>query len=130
MKNLRNNKGFTLIELMIVVVIIGILAALAIPKFSQTAKSAKKAEADPVLAQLCTLNEVYFERYNKNAAHADSLKQVGYAVPTKVDLFSAYTFVGGSSTTQAEGTATATGTAAVDNVSKEMTCADRKIVEK
>jgi prepilin-type N-terminal cleavage/methylation domain-containing protein len=41
---LRNNRGYSLIELMIVVVIIGILAALAIPKFIEATKKAKEAE--------------------------------------------------------------------------------------
>jgi prepilin-type N-terminal cleavage/methylation domain-containing protein len=47
---IRNTKGFTLIELMVVILIIGILAALAIPKFTNASAKAKFAEAPTVLA--------------------------------------------------------------------------------
>lgn len=42
-KHRLNNQGFTLIELVIIIVILGILAAVAIPKYSDISGEAKEA---------------------------------------------------------------------------------------
>lgn len=59
MNTRRNQKGFTLIELMIVVVIIGILAALAIPRFMQATTKSKQSEAKQILKQIYTMERTY-----------------------------------------------------------------------
>ncbi len=54
-------KGFTLIELMVVIVIIGILSALAIPKMLGVSAKAKAAEPLPILANYETLQSSYYQ---------------------------------------------------------------------
>ena len=64
MHNMRNQKGFTLIELMIVVAIIGILAAVAIPNFLQYQAKSKQSEARVLLSGLYTSQVAYFAEEN------------------------------------------------------------------
>ncbi len=60
----KREKGFTMIELMIVVVIIGILAAMAIPKFMLSTNRAKQSEAKQLLKQIYAMQHAYRQEYN------------------------------------------------------------------
>ncbi|HXK25851.1 MAG TPA: prepilin-type N-terminal cleavage/methylation domain-containing protein [Myxococcota bacterium] len=60
LSNLKRREGFTLIELMIVVAIIGILAAIAIPNFIKFQLRSKAGEGKVNLAAIRTAEESYF----------------------------------------------------------------------
>jgi len=62
--NLRKREGFTLIELMIVVAIIGILAAIAIPNFLRFQLRAKAGEGKVNLAAIRTAEEGFFAEFS------------------------------------------------------------------
>lgn len=56
-------KAFTLLELIIVVIIIGILASLALPQYAKVAERARSAEAKHILGMLRTAQIEYYTEY-------------------------------------------------------------------
>ncbi len=74
-KMLTNKNGFTLIELMIVVAIIGILAAIAIPNFMNYQCKAKQSEAKSNLGNIRSMQEAYYAEYDSYGGLLD----VGYS---------------------------------------------------
>ena len=79
LSKMRNrSKGFTLIELMIVVAIIGILAAIAIPNFLNMRKKSMSSEAKSNLGDLRTMQEAYHVEYGD---YASNLGRLDYSQP-------------------------------------------------
>ena len=66
--------GFTLIELMITVAILAIIAAVAIPAYTQYVDRGKRAEARTALLDIAARQERY---YSNNRQYADQLSKLG-----------------------------------------------------
>jgi type IV pilus assembly protein PilA len=82
--NARNEKGFTLIELMIVIAIIGILAAIAIPQFSAYRIRGYNASAESQVRNVATALEAYF--VDNNTYTTDATLLTGYTADANITI--------------------------------------------
>ncbi|MBU0741227.1 prepilin-type N-terminal cleavage/methylation domain-containing protein [bacterium] len=90
-----NQRGFTMVELMVVVVIVGVLAAVAVPMYSKYVKNARVSEATGKIGEVITAAKAWaIENPNTAGNPIWPSGAVGIVDLTQTDLFT-YAIAGG-----------------------------------
>jgi len=105
----QNQKGFTLIELMIVVAIIGILAAVALPAYQDYTLKARFAEVKTSAASVKTTMAQCLQENNNIIASCDTFVDLGIATPAANDNLASVAIAETTGVITATGTASAGG---------------------
>lgn len=100
MNNTKFSKGFSLVELLIVVAIIGILAAVAVPAYYNHILRSRQADAYHNLLDIKAAQEMYYSMYNE---YADMITASTFADLLSFDLadstYYSYSFISATTTT-------------------------------
>jgi prepilin-type N-terminal cleavage/methylation domain-containing protein len=120
-KKRRSQGGFTLIELVVVLAILGILIALAVPRYLGARRSALVAEGDNVLQEIKTLQWAYYQQY---ALFTNNATNLGFTQPPDAAACWDYSFPTADGTQvvmRATGDATPAKCTPVENATIDLT---------
>jgi type IV pilus assembly protein PilE len=82
---MKKNRGFTLIEMLIVMVVIGILAAIAIPSYQSQLRKGTRASAQALMADIANKQQFYLQSQRQ---YTTDYTQLGIAaLPQEVSSF-------------------------------------------
>ena len=90
---MRRSRGFTLVEIMVVVAIIGILAAIAIPSYQKQVQKSNRANAQAFLMNVAQKQQLYLPSARSYAA---DLTELQLPAPTDVTKFYDITMTNGA----------------------------------
>ncbi|MFW1677254.1 type IV pilin protein [Pontibacter sp. JAM-7] len=121
----RTNSGFSLIELMIVVAVIGILAAIAYPAYRDYVLEARRADAQAVLLDAQLLQERYRGYNNTYALTSAALATAGLGMVTDNEYYN-FTTAGSTSTFTVTATVKA-GSTQIEDQEGGVTCSPMTI---
>lgn len=80
-----HSRGFTLVELLLVIVVLGVLATIVIPKFNKTRERAFISSMKSDLRNLATAQESYYSE-NNNFTYTNDLDALGFQKSEGVDI--------------------------------------------
>lgn len=111
-------RGFTLIEVLIVVVVVAILAAIAVPSYQSFVLKSHRADAKTALATLQMAQEKY---RGNNLTYASTLTALGLTTTSPQGYYTLNIPSSAASASGYEATATATGQQSADTTCQKLT---------
>ena len=81
---MKKNRGFTLIEILIVMVVIGILAAIAVPSYNSQLRKSSRAQAQAVMMDIANKEVLTLQ---STRAYTATVADLGVTIPDDVNKF-------------------------------------------
>ena len=129
---MKSTKGFTLVELVIVIVIVGILSVVAVPVYKGYTKKAMATEGKALLGAINTSQKVYFAEWNMFVTGTSASAILDVDASTN-KYFKSFTLSSSGIGSGAAFTAGTEGTGGADGIALTLTgssSGESKIVEK